>query len=289
MGRNGKTIIGHCNLIGFKCVCVPSGDSLKKLYWAKIEILSITNDGCCDWFPNQKRLPPFSNASWLVSISSRCLLKPAYADNKIRAWGDSLATWPKKRWLFVCAAHRPDQGKGSGAGSGREVKGQRMPFSHRTGVPITSQRGPALITSAENTRGLTFILANTSQPARGPQHAQLMPWNGRVFFFFFLQKPSFYVFIHNLFLSNLHTFLLHQWPHPSQRINALLNCGRIKGLTPLQPNVHTALKEPATNSRTYWVFLFLWYASRLLQVITAASCCICFPLTFSSGFLTNIT
>lgn len=130
---------------------------------------------------NQKHLPPFYDASWLVSISSRSLLKPAYADNKIRAWGDSLATWPKKRWLFVCAAL--DQGKESGAGSGCEVKGQQTPFSHRTGVTITSQRGPALITSAEITT-LTFILVKTLQEARGPQHAQLMPWNGRGFFFF---------------------------------------------------------------------------------------------------------
>lgn len=122
-----------------------------------------------------------------MSISSCSLLKPAYADNKIRAWGGSLATWPKKRWLFVCAADRPGQRKGSSTESGCEVKGQQMPFSHRTGVPITPQRAPALIASAENTRRLTFILANTSQQARGPQHAQLMAWNGM---FFCANPPS---------------------------------------------------------------------------------------------------
>lgn len=48
---------------------------------------------------NQNRSPPFYDASCvrLVSMCSRSLLKPAYADNKIRAWGDSLATWPEKR------------------------------------------------------------------------------------------------------------------------------------------------------------------------------------------------
>lgn len=189
-------------------------------------------------------------------ISSRSLLKPAYADNKIRAWGDSLATWPKKRWLFICAADRPVQGEGSTAESGCEVKGQQMPVTHHTAcVPKTSQRAPAVSAGAENTRGLIFILANTLQQARGPQRAQIMPWNG-----VFLRKPSLYVFIHNHFLPNLHTFLLHQWPHPSQRINALLSCGRIKGLTPLLPNVHTALKEPATNSEMY-CFLMVCYTS----------------------------
>lgn len=90
-----------------------------------------------------------------------------------------------------------------------------------------------------------------------------------------MRKPSLYGLIHNRFLSNLHTFLLHQWPHPSQRINALFNCGRIKGLTPLLPNVHTALKEPATTLKC---FVFLCYAPRPLQGIIAASCWICFGL-----------
>lgn len=120
---------------------------------------------------NHNRSPAFYDASCvrLVSICSRSLLKPAYADNKIRAWGDSLATWPKKHWLFICAADQPDQGKGFSAESGREVKGQQLPFSHRTGVSIKPRRAPALIAGAENTRVLTFILAfatGTRPPAR---------------------------------------------------------------------------------------------------------------------------
>lgn len=76
----------------------------------------------------------------------------------------------------------------------------------------------------------------------------------------FVRNPSLYVFIHNRLLSNLHTFLLHQRPHPSKRINALLNCGRIKGLTPLLPHVHTALKEPATDSEMYcFTRLQIWH------------------------------
>lgn len=111
---------------------------------------------------NQNRSPLLYDASCvrLVSICSPSLLKPAYADNKIRAWGDSLATWPKKRWLFICAADRPEQGKGSGAESGCEVKGQRLPFSQCTDVSIKPQCAPALIAVAENTRVLTFILTN---------------------------------------------------------------------------------------------------------------------------------
>lgn len=67
----------------------------------------------------------------LLSISSCCLLKPAWAANEIRAWRGSLATWPKKQRWFICAAAAEQTWKsrerGLGAQGGREaaeVKGQ---------------------------------------------------------------------------------------------------------------------------------------------------------------------
>lgn len=50
----------------------------------------------------------------LLSIPSPSLLKPAWADNKIRVWRGSLATWPKKQQSFIskAAADRHDWGKG---------------------------------------------------------------------------------------------------------------------------------------------------------------------------------
>lgn len=142
--------------------------------------LSIANDGSCDWTPTADALAAVFMmllAYDLCRSLLAALLKPAYARNKIRAWGDSLATWPEKRGLFICSADRPGRRKGVRfAESGRcEVKVQQMPFSHRSGGPLPSQRAPTLIAGAENTRGLTFIRANTSQQARGPQHAQSMP------------------------------------------------------------------------------------------------------------------
>lgn len=188
MGRNRKSIYGHLNW----CVCVPSGDSLlenryllshgveRTLRFYQSQMMAVVIGS-----QKQKRSPPFFGASWvwLVSISFCSLLKPAYAGNKIRAWGDSLATWSKKRWLFICAADRPDQGKGSSAESGCEVKGHQMPFSQRTGGPMTLQRAPALIAGAENTRKHKRAdiypckhFATGTQPP-----TQLMARNGRFF------------------------------------------------------------------------------------------------------------
>lgn len=171
------------------------------------------------------------------------LLKPAYADNKIRAWGDSLATWPKKRRLFICCR---STWPGKGVQGGEWVCGQRFqrcPSVTAPGASINPTRAPALI-AAQKTQERWHLSSRMLRNGHAAPNAH--NWcpetEGSVC------KPSLYVFIHNRLLSNLHTFLLHQWPHPSKPINALLNCGRIKGLTPPLPNVHTALKEPATNS-----------------------------------------
>lgn len=77
--------------------------------------LSITNDGSCDWTLTADALAAVFMMLLAYDLCRSLLaplLKPAYARNKIRAWGDSLATWPEKRGLFICSADRPDRRKG---------------------------------------------------------------------------------------------------------------------------------------------------------------------------------
>lgn len=58
------------------------------------------------------------------------------------------------------------------------------------------------------------------------------------------------MYIQTLFMSSsmITSFSTNTtWRHPSKLVNALVNCGRIKGLTPLLPNAHVTIERMHFN------------------------------------------
>lgn len=87
----------------------PDGASLPRLSLSLIRLSLESKDSCHVMMSSCVRL---------LSIPSPSPLKPAWADNKIRAWRGSLATWPEKQWSFIgkAAADRHDWGNRSVSG-----------------------------------------------------------------------------------------------------------------------------------------------------------------------------
>lgn len=137
---------------------------------------------------------------------------------RLRAWRDSLGTWPKKQSCFICApaadATWPAKGlQEAGKWGGRRSKGKRAPFHSLRKCVYTMAGWLGLIAGGSGCAGLLTCLHT---------HAR---WGG-----FNLMR------IQSLFTSASSAdanFLLHQWPRRLAPINALLNWGRIKGFNPV--------------------------------------------------------